>query len=246
MKTLLMMISLLVIAQQAQAAHYYRFWRGHIAPKMTAEKFVKGLNEIFIPETVEQGRGHGLISYLPVLIDQKSSISEFPDELALVVYESEEKYQEIRKMPRGSNYQKMHWDYFDKSNSRSRVPERFTGDVEVEDAYDLLQSNSDWQKGRVQYLMRKFKTGFSSEVERKLKKHFKSVKRNAKKLGIKSYLVLVDQLGIYEYILYDSSAEPRGESLLKSAMISTEMNILLKSKNEEVDFGEGVNRQFAL
>ncbi len=103
---LIIILPIFLFSTAAFSKNYYRFWRGHIAQEMSEENFVKGLNKIFIPETVEQGRGHGLNAYMPVMITRDSVAKEFPDELALVVYDSETKYKEIRKMPRGASYQK--------------------------------------------------------------------------------------------------------------------------------------------
>ncbi len=133
----------------------------------------------------------------------------------------------------------------DKKNSKSRVPSGFSGKISTERAYDLLESNSDWQTGKVQFLMRKFSTKFV-DAKSDLKRYFKLIQNKAKNFGIKSHLVLIDEKGIYEYVLYDKTIDPRAESLLNSKQIKTLMNIVLNNKNKIVDFGEGANRQFSL
>ena len=230
----------------AFAKHYYRFWRGHIAEQMSDLEFEKAINKIFIPETVEQGRGHGLISYMPVFITRNTSAKTFTDELALVVYETKEKYMAIREMPRGSNYQKLHWKYFDRRNSKRRVPQIYNGKIKIETAYDLLQSDLHWQNGKSQFLMRKFKNGLNKELLSNLQNYLTTIQTKSKNFGILSHIVLVDQQGIYEYILYDKSIDPRTEYLLFSNEIQTLMNIVLKNKNGKINSGEGANRQFSL
>lgn len=236
----------LLFCSNSYSAPYYRFWRGYISKEMSPEKFLQGLNKIFIPETVEQGREHGLIAYMPVLVPSKLKENKVPDELALVVYESEEKYQVIRKMPRGESYQKLHWDYFDKATSKSLVPSIFDGEIQIEKAYDLLGSAANWQDGVVQFIVRKFKKSYSEAVRKDLKEYFLSIKNKALELSIASHLVLVDKRGIYEYVLYSKKINVSPRPILISDELIVETNIILENKNKEIGLGEGVNRQFTI
>lgn len=244
MLKVIMVLSALFMSSAALSKNYYRFWRGNIANGMTENDFKQGLNKIFIPETVKQGLGHGLVSYLPVLIHRTNTKKIFPDEIALVAYESEEVYRNIRMMPNGTIYERLHWDYFEKSKSKSLVPEIYQDRVDVEKAYDLLGSNTNWQNGKVQFLVRKWKVDFNDEVKKEIKDYFKMIKSKAKNIGIKSHLVLISKIGMYEYILYDKSNHPIAMNRISLDHLDTFMNIVLKNNNLPIDFGEGVNRQF--
>lgn len=246
MKKLLITLMILSSGFSAYSKNYYRFWRGEIAEGMSLKQFEEGLNKIFIPETVEQGRGEGLNAYMPVMVSKSLNLKDFPSELALVSYDNEERYRAIRNMPRGANYQKMHWDYFDKSKSKSLVPQKYLGAIQQEKAFDILESDEDWQRGKVQFLIRKYRSGLSSKTKTDIKAYIELVKKNAADFGIQSHLILIGKNGIYEYILFDKNIAPHGDSLFTSEELKTVTNTILKNKNEFVTFGGGVNRQFSL
>lgn len=236
----------LMFSFPAFSKHYYRFWRGHKVPTLSQQEFVKGLNDLFIPETVEQGRGHGLNAYMPVLVNQAAIEADFPEEMALVVYDTEEKYRAIRKMPRGSRYQELHWDYFQKDESKSRVPQAFTGNVEVETAYDLLESDTNWQKHDAVFQLYKFKDGFNSAAKKELKRFFEKIQSEASKRDLLSYLVLVDAKGVYLYYLKDARFTKKTDIALDPTLFESVVKVPLNTNNKAITWSEGNNRQFLL
>ncbi|MBT3981740.1 MAG: hypothetical protein HOE90_10330 [Bacteriovoracaceae bacterium] len=241
MKTLVKMILLSSFCVNAYSATpYYRFWRGFMEVSIGESKFLDGLNEIFIPKTVEQGKNDGLISYLPVL-PKRDKPSFIPDELALVTYESEKRYRELRKKPHGSSYQKLHWEYFEKGKSKSLVPQKWSGNAQFEEAYDVLQSEANWQNGFTRFLIQIRADGISdSEYLNSIEKLIRNKYENANDLGIRSYLVLVSKSAVYEYILSDSSAS--FETRQVGLVLHTSMPA--RKDNLSIKYGEGVSRQF--
>jgi hypothetical protein len=239
MEIILGLLFLVVSSQTFAKPHYYRFWRGHIAPAMTEDKFVAELNSLFIPETVNQGKGLGLLAYMPVLVSKTKGHDFLADELALVVYESVEKYYDIRKRPRGSAYQDLHWRYFDKTKSRSLVPEEYKQVVEFEKAYDLLLSDSDWQKDRAYFQQTVFNEASSPELKIKLRDYLDERQKHAKKNGILSHLVLITEKYMLEYILQAKDSKAKMTSFQQNSK-----TIELRGNNQPISFDQGVNRKF--
>jgi hypothetical protein len=93
LKTIITSIFLtLIISSIADAAPYYRLWQGWKLDSIDYEGLRRGLDERFIPATVEVGMGRGLMSYLPALAPLPEKRPEvvrklLPDEIALVVYD---------------------------------------------------------------------------------------------------------------------------------------------------------------
>jgi hypothetical protein len=142
----------------ADAAPYYRFWQGWKSDVVRGEPqsygdFALSLNRYFIPATVQYGAGKGLISYQPVLAMNPDALAhgralgyDLPDEIALVGYESQDVYDQLRQTPEGQKYADLHSVFFNLNNRRSHslVPQRFTGSVVAGTAYDVLQSGESW------------------------------------------------------------------------------------------------------
>src|ERR1700723_1485202 len=75
-----------VTPRTSSAPPYYRFWRGWKKPDVDTRSFLADLDSIFVPATVKNGAGRGLISYLPVLLPKENPTS-LPEEIALVTYQ---------------------------------------------------------------------------------------------------------------------------------------------------------------
>ncbi|MGZ3687287.1 MAG: hypothetical protein ACXWP5_14270 [Bdellovibrionota bacterium] len=150
MKTTLLATVLIFTSTWAWAAEstpYYRFWQGFKRSDLTQEAFSTGLDKNFISKTVEVGGGgKGLIAYLPALTPE-SKPEGVPDEIALVIYQSEDAYKALRATPEGAAYADSHWSYFDRAKSASRVPVLFAGAVDASSAYLLTGRDVNWQQG---------------------------------------------------------------------------------------------------
>jgi hypothetical protein len=134
------------IADAGEGTPYYRFWRGWKRPELTADGFYGDISRIFVPATVKNGAGKGLVAYLPVF-PAREKPAVLPDEIALVAYRDAESYQRIGATPEGQAYTASHWNYFDRTVSSSRVPEAFAGSLVADHAYDLIGKPVDWQAG---------------------------------------------------------------------------------------------------
>jgi hypothetical protein len=138
-------LSLLIFgaANLAHADTYHRFWRGMKSSNLNWAQFETGLNQVFIPATVQTGSGKGMIGYEPVLFEGSHGL---PDEIALVSYSDKATYDSLYSTAAGKAYQNLHWSYFDQSSSHSLVPQPYVGAVDLEQAYDLVPSYDEWMK----------------------------------------------------------------------------------------------------
>jgi len=198
--TILSLFVALTVSTYAHAEFYYRFWQGWKLDSIPYAGFRKALNDNLIPATVKVGAGRGLFSYLPVLPplpeNRPASLRKrLPDEIALVVYDSEANYRSIRNTPEGEAYGVLHWDYFDKNKgSKSTLPEKFKGKLESSHAYDVLESSEHWQKGYAVYVISACKQDASPYINQ--------MKREFVKRGLSSYLVLAEEHYVIEYQLW--------------------------------------------
>lgn len=116
------LISLVMAAQihMTSAAHaddtYHRFWRGMKRADLSWTQFSTGLNQVFIPATVQTGSGKGMIAYQPVLAEGEQGL---PDEIALVSYTDLATYNSLYSTDAGKAYQNLHWQYFDQATSHT-------------------------------------------------------------------------------------------------------------------------------
>jgi hypothetical protein len=161
MKSALLTLFLLA-ATVAHADPYHRFWRGTKLTELSVQDFQNGLNETFIPQTVQTSGTKGLIAYQPVLTEGSSVI--LPDEIALVSYRDETAYDSIRSTQEGQDYSALHWKYFDKSKSSSLVPEGYSGTLLIEHAYDLHPDFDAWMTAN-SHLVIQFRKSGESEAD---------------------------------------------------------------------------------
>lgn len=133
-----------------------RFWRGFKQDNVSRDTFEAKVNTKLIPETIEVGSGRGLTAYLPSFFsgDKPDFI---PDEVAIVGYADEEKYNAIRTTERGRKYGPLHFEegLFAKQNAKgfssgSLVGSIYTGEIEIKPegrAYVLGSPDLNWQDG---------------------------------------------------------------------------------------------------
>jgi hypothetical protein len=196
----LVFLALVLQAQLASAAPYYRFWRGWKIESLSSQAFQAGLNARLLPMTVGVGGGKGLVGYLPFLYPENNGT--LPDEVALVIYQDEPSYQAIRSTPEGKAYGDLHWEFFDKARgSGSLVPEPYAGRIENQKAYDVLQSDADWRQGHAVFV--------TSRIAGDLRPYVESMRARMSMVGLRSYVFLVQGNVMYEYQLWNHPASFR-------------------------------------
>ncbi len=214
----LLLSSLLLLGTALEAAPYYRVWRGFKKEPFTSEQFNEAIAKVFVPATVEYGTGKSLTAYIPA-IPNKVEGQLIPDEIALVVYDTKERYEALRATPMGKAYGDLHWEYFIRAPqdpavpiplnaSKSATAEAFpeTALLENGKAYDLLQATADWQKGTVKtrFLKRVGDAAVEAELLKKLKSDVA--------LKAQSFLILADANYFMTYELWEN------EEVLKNAL----------------------------
>lgn len=221
MRFLVLVTLFFAVAAPAADAPYYRFWRGmkreyHVKDSgkkdaegfrifeedktrpMTTKEFRDLINEWLIPATTSCCAESSLVAYMPLLTEEGKKPASIPDEIALIVYSSEDAYKKTRadkKNIEAYTYGPLHGDVFDMAKSNSLVPTAYAGKVDLNPAaaYDVLSTPVDWQKGytfvRIALLNQKAN----------LERHLSDVKANAAKLNLMGYVVLVTKDYIVEY-----------------------------------------------
>jgi hypothetical protein len=203
MKTLILLALagwMTVGAQGAAAddAPYYRFWRGWRKPDLGVQEFNGDINRIFVPKTVKNGAGHGLMAYLPVLLPAQKPAG-LPDEIALVTYKDLASYQQLGATPEGQAYTASHWNYFDHARSSSKVPEALASQAPaIDHAYDLKGGSVDWQQGDTFFSLYVRPAGFGDAD------YLAAVKRGLDRLseaapGVQGLLALVGDTYVIVY-----------------------------------------------
>lgn len=167
MKKLIIMTLLSSISLTASAEGFYgRFWRGERKtsyPELKAycddsktDCFKELINRWLIPATPSYAAEKALTAYAPVLLPKKLQ-NKYQDEVALILYDSEKKYRELRGDKtnfEGSTYGPIHGDIFEmgvrgtKESSRSLVPQEYKGKIELtgdlkEVSYDIMNTRTD-------------------------------------------------------------------------------------------------------
>lgn len=233
MKTAFNIVLGLVLFSQweAQTAPYYRFWRGWKLDSLSRAQFEQGLNSGFLANTVRVGGGRGLLGYLPVLLPAAQSKHQLPDEIALVIYSNEAEYTAIRNTPEGKAYGDSHWLLFDRNKgSKSLTPEPYLGRLDNEKAYDIFQSNANWQQGEGIFV--------TSKIDGDIRPYINLMKSEFSKRGLLSYLVLVHGQVLYEYQLWKDKAslqanwsQLRQQAAAHKLTYSAQLSTLLKKQD---------------
>jgi len=175
-----------------------RFWLGFKQDDILREEFESNINKNFISETVEVGGGRGLEAYLPSFFPEEKP--EFiPDEVALILYASEEQYNAIRSTERGRRYGPSHFEkgYFAKINkqgfnSGSVLGEEYQGNVEItpeKRAYVLGDFDVNWQEG---VALRRTLLPIQNLTPAIVQTYLNSLVTRFDKLGIKGAVAVVD------------------------------------------------------
>jgi len=179
--------------QQSKQLPYYRAWRGerrkvwqdHEKLEFTFKHFLMTLNDWLIPATLSCCSESSVTAYYPALPPKKFDVPGFShDELAFIVYSSEEDYKKVRESGlEGKLYGPIHSWVFDSTlakdnpgRSRSLVPTVFLGEVDLkldsedpkvfkENAYDVVAKPVNWQKGEIVYrILKRKKASLEDDV----------------------------------------------------------------------------------
>ncbi len=137
-----------------------RVWQGFRIASMVADwqRFSEQLGKVFIPATVQQMQPLGLHAYFPLILPDSGFT--LPDELALVVYPTQDVYKAAtRETVAGRAYGALHGTVFNFSregdipHSRSYFPVAWSGDLEDNRPVYLKETAIDWHSGVMRCLV---------------------------------------------------------------------------------------------
>ncbi|MEK6774974.1 MAG: phospholipase D-like domain-containing protein [Bdellovibrionota bacterium] len=180
------------------AMRMLRFWRGFKQDDVSSTKFESNVNARLIPETIEVGGRRGLNAYLPSFFPEGKP-DFLPDEVAIIDYADEEKYNAIRITERGRKYGPLHFEQglFTKQNSKgfssgSLVAVNYADVVEVRPegrAYTLGNPDANWQEG---VSLRRTVLPIENLTELEAQQYLSNLKKQIDHLGVKSTVAIVD------------------------------------------------------
>lgn len=146
-----------------------RVWRGYRSESLLHKRqdFTDKLKTIFIPQTAQQMYPLGLQAYFPAILPETfvtgpadRSDLLIPDEVALVVYPSDEAYkQATQKSVAGRAYGLLHSTVFNFSDtsvlprSTSDTPVPWQEDWHWDQSLALIDEPIDWQRGMTSVLL---------------------------------------------------------------------------------------------
>ena len=141
-----------------------RVWRGFTAGRLLFQRkdFIANLKDIFIPQTAQQMMMLGLQSYFPAIVPKSDIRREItvPDEVALLIYPSDDCYKEAaKKNVAGRAYGALHATAFNFDqniaipSSKSGYPTPWVNDWEWDQSYTLMHSNPNWDTGQTSLLL---------------------------------------------------------------------------------------------
>jgi hypothetical protein len=136
-----------VDAPRPVPADSVRVFRGRMRADDRRDEFIRRLEQLFMPMTVQMQRLYGLTAYLPAVLPESGS-GLLPDEVALVFYRTQECYHESKRCIGGLAYKELHELAFDMPASPSGFPQLLSDDVVKPDQpYHLFERSVDWQAG---------------------------------------------------------------------------------------------------
>jgi len=162
---------------------------------MDFETFRKELATQFIPATVKTPGNYGLKAYLVALLP-KTDRTDLPDEIALVVYNSELNYHKMNAAPDGQAYQMKHWNLFTPKISFSLVPQPYLGSVPSNDArgvaYDVFGKPVDWRNGHTIFSFGVRKKNITPQLFlTRLNQNIGYIRTAYSDKGLRGYLILL-------------------------------------------------------
>ena len=150
-----------------------RVWQGFMneAYQANQNEFYQLLGSVFIPVTSQIMTPLGLQAYFPGILPY--STQQMPDEIALVVYSSQEDYYEAsRKTVIGRAYGKLHGDVFNFSSSAntpaswSKFPVKYANQtLQAHDCYYLSGASLDWSALSIRSLCIEYKPAANNSLD---------------------------------------------------------------------------------
>lgn len=229
-----------------QAFPMIRFWRGYTAKAKSTDqgRFYDLLNTKLIPETIRVGSQQqdptvrGLLAYAPSALRWETAREHgLPEEMAVLVYQSEAHYDRIRATEDGAKYGPLHFEpgLFSKSRSDGKksgslVAKPYEGKVEMKSepgvigmiaqpaAYLLGTLPQDWQEGYA--LTRAIVPADGGRVKAlKAKKRLTQFSSDdaRTKIGLAYGIYLFDSDSIIEYLVF-RTADQRRRALESGAL----------------------------
>ena len=124
-----------------------RVFRGRKIAGAAHGAFVRRLEQVFMPLTVQMQCLYGLTAYLPA-VPPESDDPTVPHEVALVFYRVQACYDEAKRCVGGRGYSELHELAFDMAASRSGFPQLLAANsIAPDQAYHLFERSVDWQTG---------------------------------------------------------------------------------------------------
>ena len=125
----------------------FRVFRGYRKPELSEVDFLSEVGEVFMPGTPLLLQPLGLAGYLPALLPEADPTANVPDEVAIIAYASQERYDEARNRNiQGRMYTHTHLAVFDMTISRSQFPSAIGDDTAgAVHAFYLNGAEQDWQ-----------------------------------------------------------------------------------------------------
>ncbi len=164
--------------------------------------------------------------------------NDVPDELALVIYESEEKYRQIRATPEGERYSALHWDFFEKEISKSTVSVPFNGKLTQGQAAELRPAFQDWQQGYTHVAI------YEAPSSDQLLNLAASFQKLSESRAVNNAIILVTQKWVFEYRSLKNRSAIYSKLPLKILEHHQLKHSTLESMERSVGTGEGVNFNF--
>jgi hypothetical protein len=130
-----------------------RVWRGFRRPTVELPAFYERLNTVFVPATVLMQIDAGLDGYVPTVpagLPEKPD--EVPDETAILFWDSQQTYRDSFKTLAVRTYTLTHGAVYTPS-SGAGFPLSFTGELNTEQPYYLVEQAVDWMHGAVRHLV---------------------------------------------------------------------------------------------
>jgi len=220
----------LLTSVDAHSATFNRFWRGYQRLDLSSEQFVAKVNEKIIPATRDLfQKPSGLLAYQPVISNMQavSGSTLVANEFALLEYESEDIYRQFRATPEGIAYTDLHWEMFDKEQSKSAVVEPYIGNLELTHAYNLLGRDVNWKEAKSYFSIHLRNSKVSqAEFLASVKVYFDETQATAPDWGLQTAVILVmeDHIVVYE-AWKNSTSRAEYEEALNADMPTGEISI---------------------
>ncbi len=168
-----------------------RVWIGYALPELridnNREQFCKTLGQVFIPATVQMMQPLGLSAYLPTILPSNTD-TFVPDEIALVIYPSCQRYEHAKSSSTGGRaYQLLHSTLFnfqataDVPASHSAFPLMFDSERIPNTPYgsfSLFSNMVDWQSGTPTVLAADFKLEKTNELPKNIFRQMAEIQKH--------------------------------------------------------------------